>query len=95
MASHSTRSESLTTFPRGPAQPETLLHRAHGALVRVTSQILPWNCPDGGGKAGCCGAVGRMGTLTVVRDLSLREPYAGGCDIVSGEIAEDFAQYSL
>ncbi len=29
------------------------------------------------------------GTLTVIRDLNLKEPYIGRTDIVSGEIAED------
>lgn len=38
-------------------------------------------------------AVGWFGDLTVVRDLGMKEPYVGKCDMVSGEIAEDFAQY--
>ncbi|CDZ74815.1 33 kDa chaperonin [Peptoniphilus sp. ING2-D1G] len=33
------------------------------------------------------------GTLTVVKDLGLKEPYIGQVDLVSGEIAEDFANY--
>ncbi|MDO5041630.1 MAG: Hsp33 family molecular chaperone HslO [Peptoniphilus sp.] len=33
------------------------------------------------------------GTLTVVKDLGLKEPYVGQVDLVSGEIAEDFANY--
>ena len=38
-------------------------------------------------------AVGREGRLTVVKDLRLREPYVGQVNLVSGEIAEDFAMY--
>ena len=38
-------------------------------------------------------AVGWFGELTVVRDLGLKEPYVGKSNMVSGEIAEDFAQY--
>ena len=29
----------------------------------------------------------------MVRDLSLKEPYVGMCHLVSGEVAEDFAEY--
>ena len=38
-------------------------------------------------------AVGKDGKLTVVKDLGLREPYVGMVNLVSGEIAEDFAMY--
>ena len=35
------------------------------------------------------------GYLTVVKDLGLKEPYVGRCELVTGEIAEDFAKYLL
>ena len=38
-------------------------------------------------------AVGAKGTLTIVKDLNLKQPYVGQVDLVSGEIAEDFAMY--
>jgi molecular chaperone Hsp33 len=44
------------------------------------------------GKLDVKGCVGK-GRLTVVRSMGLKEPYSGSSEIVSGEIAEDFAFY--
>ena len=49
--------------------------------------------PTAAGKLDVGGYVGRSGRLTVVRDLPGGEPYVGVCNLVSGEVAEDFAQY--
>ncbi len=38
------------------------------------------------------GAIGR-GTLRVIKDLGLKEPYIGEVDLVTGEIAEDLTYY--
>ena len=45
------------------------------------------------GKLDVGAAVGTDGTLTVIRDLRMKEPYIGTIDLVSGEIAEDITSY--
>jgi len=45
------------------------------------------------GKLDVRKAVGTDGTLTVSKDLGLKEPYCGMVPIVSGEIGEDIANY--
>lgn len=49
--------------------------------------------PRADGKLDVGGYVGHAGKLTVVRDLSMKEPYVGMCNLISGEVAEDFAEY--
>lgn len=51
---------------------------------------LPLKAP---GKLDVGAGVGRDGTLTVIKDIGLKEPYVGTVPLVSGEIAEDVTNY--
>lgn len=45
------------------------------------------------GKLNVGEAVGKEGFLYVIKDLGLKEPYVGMSKLITGEIAEDFANY--
>lgn len=51
--------------------------------------ILP---PNSVGKLDVAGSLG-VGLLTVIKDLGLKEPYTGTCELITGEIAEDVTYY--
>ena len=51
--------------------------------------------PSKDGKLGVSGLLGNEGTLTVAKDLGLKEPYRGIVKLHTGEIAEDIAYYFL
>lgn len=58
--------------------------------VSVPNLILP-NRLDG--KLDVAAAVGTEGRLSVIKDLNMKQPYIGQTQLVSGELAEDFAYY--
>ncbi len=45
------------------------------------------------GKLDVGKAVGETGTLTVIKDLNMKEPYVGSIGMFTGEIADDLAMY--
>ena len=45
------------------------------------------------GKLDVGAAVGTDGTLTVIRDLQMKEPYVGSTELISGEIGDDVTAY--
>ena len=77
----------------GPAGVLLAVADYHGnvkSYVENTIVELPLNAA---GKLDVAGAVGTDGTLFVIKDMGLREPYSGQTALVSGEIAEDVTQY--
>ena len=45
------------------------------------------------GKLDVGATVGTDGTLTIIRDLQMKEPYVGSTELVSGEIGDDVTAY--
>lgn len=77
----------------GPCSPLTAVSDSHGNVRGCAGRVdveLPLNAK---GKLDVSGAVGKNGTLTVMKDLGLREPYVGQVPLATGEIAEDITAY--
>lgn len=76
----------------GPMQGLVVTADNHGHVkgyVKNPSVIL---MPNKAGHLNVGGAIGR-GTLTVIRDMGLKDPYTGQIPLVTGEIAEDLTAY--
>lgn len=84
----------------------TLIIKGGGPLGTVLATADPEGNPRGyvenpqvelmekyQGKLDVGAAVGHEGTLTLVRDLHMKEPYVGTVELLGGEIAEDVAAY--
>lgn len=60
------------------------------AYIQKPKVSLPLNA---NGKIDVRAVVGTEGTITVIKDLGLKEPFSGQVPIVSGELGEDFTYY--
>lgn len=86
--------ESITAQIKGGGPIGTVMAVAHGdCTVKGYVDNPGIDLPRTGPKLPVGAAVGKNGRLTVVKDMHLREPYVGQVNLVSGEIAEDFAMY--
>ena len=86
--------ESVSVQIKGGGPIGTVLAVAHGNLdVKGYVDNPGVDLPRTGPKLPVGAAVGRDGKMTVIKDLGMREPYIGQVNLVSGEIAEDFAMY--
>lgn len=86
---------SLTLQIKGGGPLGTLLAVSdHEGNVRGTVENPAVDIPlREDGKLDVGAAVGNQGTLTVIRDLRMKEPYVGSVGLLWGEIAEDIALY--
>ena len=66
----------------------TLQIRGGGPIGTITVVSDPQ-----GNVRGVGATVGKEGTLTVIRDLQMKEPYVGSTELVSGEIGDDVTAY--
>ena len=76
----------------GPIEGLTVTADSHGRVkgyVYNPAVMLP---PNAKGKLDVGGALG-VGVLSVIKDISLKEPYVGQTILVTGEIAEDLTYY--
>jgi len=83
---------TLMIRSEGPIKGMTVCTDSHGNIKGyplVPDVEIPRKGP---GKLDVGGAVG-PGTLTVIMDLGLKEPYSGQIELQTGEIAEDIAYY--
>ena len=96
MAAQGLKSESdtITTIVRGngPLQGMTVVGTGHQTVRGYCYQPVVESVHKRPGKLDIGQAVGE-GTLTVIKDLGLKEPYMGKVELVSGEIAEDITYY--
>lgn len=86
--------ESVTVTVKGDGPMGTLVAVANHGDVKACADNPRVQLPArADGKLDVGGAVGHQGRMSVVKDLGLREPYIGQCELVSGELAIDFANY--
>lgn len=76
----------------GPIGGITVTADSRGFVKGYVNEPMVMLPASAAGKLDVGRAVG-FGELTVIKDLGLKEPYVGSCNLVSGEIAEDLTYY--
>ncbi len=86
--------ESVTVTLKGGGPMGTVCAVANHGDVKVYADDPQVELPlREDGKLNVGGAIGKDGTMTVIKDLGMREPYIGQIELVSGELGIDFANY--
>ena len=86
--------ENVTVTIKGDGPMGTLVAVADHGKIRACADNPQVELPlREDGKLDVGGAVGHHGRMSVIKDLALRKNYIGQSELVSGEIAMDFAQY--
>lgn len=76
----------------GPIGKLTVTADSHGNVKGYPDNPMVLIHAKPNGKLDVSGAIGH-GTLKVIRDMGMKEPYVGQIELVSGEIAEDITYY--
>ncbi|MEY8280256.1 Hsp33 family molecular chaperone HslO [Oscillospiraceae bacterium 52-8] len=87
------QSVTLRLSGGGPAGNVIAVSDAWGNVRGTVSQPVVELPLNPYGKLDVGGAVGRDGTLTVIRDTGMKDSYVGSVPLVSGEVAEDVTAY--
>lgn len=86
--------DKLTIQIKGNGQLGTMVVLANNSpKVKGYVQNPVIDLPLKNGKLDVGGAIGKQGYLNVIKDIGMKEPYIGVVPLVSGEVAEDFANY--
>ncbi|MBE5938614.1 MAG: Hsp33 family molecular chaperone HslO [Lachnospiraceae bacterium] len=70
----------------------TVTADSHGNVKGYVNEPMVLLPANEYGKLDVSGAIG-PGTLTIIRDIGMKEPYQGQVQLISGEIAEDITYY--
>lgn len=91
------KNDQLTLQIKGSASIETIIAVAkpNGKVKGYISNPHVETAINEQGKLDVGGAVGNEGDLYLIRDFGLKEPYIGHSKLVTGEIAEDLANYFM
>ena len=76
----------------GPIKGMTVVADSRGNVKGFPMEPLVIIPANDKGKLDVGGAVGK-GTLSVIKDMGMKEPYTGQVPLISGEIAEDLTYY--
>ena len=88
------KEESVTVTVKGDGPMGTIVAVADHGYVRACADDPSVNLlPREDGKLDVGAAVGHTGRMSVIKDLGLKKNYIGQIELVSGEIAMDFAHY--
>lgn len=86
--------DNITAIVRGdgPLGGMTVIGQADASVRGFCQEPAPELIRPGSDKLTVGQAVGQ-GTLTMIKDLGMKEPYIGQVELISGEIAEDLTYY--
>ena len=76
----------------GPAKGLVVTADSHGHVKGYAMNPVVDLPPNAQGKLNVGGALD-LGVLSVIKDMGLKEPYVGQCQLQTGEIAEDLTYY--